>query len=288
MTGYGLAEYKDQKYEIIVEVRNLNNRFLDVNLKLPKTLSAFELILKDQIKKTIKRGKITVTVSFKDLSLTNGSFTLNEENLNFYHNILKQIQKHTGINESIKLEHFLQFRDLIEPDENVALDSTYVKLISAVLDDALKQMNAMRTQEGSNIGQDILQRLDDIYQLLNNIEKQAEENPRKELERLRIRVNELLDGKEIDPERLNNELAFLADKVDITEECTRLRSHIDLFRDVFAKSEEIGKKLNFILQEMQRESNTIGSKTSDIEISHQNIRIKEEIEKIREQVQNIE
>jgi uncharacterized protein (TIGR00255 family) len=288
MTGYGLAEYKDQKYEITVEIRNLNNRFLDINLKLPKTLAAFELPLKDQIKKKIKRGKITVSVSFKDLSLTNGTFTVNEDNLNFYHNILRQIQKHTGMEESIKLEHFLQFKDLIEPDENIPLDPDCVQRISKVLDDALSQMNDMRTQEGTNIGRDIIQRLDDIELFLQNIEKLAAENPRSELERLRVRVDELLDGKEIDRDRLNTELAFLADKVDITEECTRLHSHIDLFRDVFGTSGEIGKKLNFILQEMQRESNTIGSKTSDIEISHQNIRIKEEIEKIREQVQNLE
>jgi uncharacterized protein (TIGR00255 family) len=288
MTGYGHAEYKDSNYDISIEVRNLNNRFLDVNLKLPRSLSAFEFAFKDQIKKKMFRGKLTINITLKDLTADKYNFVLNEENISFYHDVLKQIQQQIGLNESLKLDHFLQFKDLIEPQETGFVNEECITKVQEIMNIALDRLNEMREREGENIGSDIIQRLKTIEKLVDEIEKRGKENPQLELQRLHERVENLLADKEINHDRLEMELALLADKVDITEECIRLKSHINLFYQVYQNQQEMGKKLNFILQEMQRESNTIGSKTTDIKVSHQNIKIKEEIEKIREQVQNIE
>jgi len=288
MTGYGHAEYKDSRFEISVEVRNLNNRFLDINLKLPRPLASFEFDFKERIKKKMNRGKLSINISLKDLTADNLNFVLNQKNISFYHDILTQIQQQIGLNETLKLDHFLQFKDLIEPQDNGFINAECVTMVQEVLDNALDQLNDMRDREGENIGKDIIQRVGIIEKLVQEIEIKSRENPQLELQRLHERIENLISDQEVNHDRLEMELAILADKVDITEECIRLKSHLELFHQVFREQQEVGKKLNFILQEMQRESNTIGSKTTNISISHQNIKIKEEIEKIREQVQNIE
>jgi uncharacterized protein (TIGR00255 family) len=288
MTGYGHAEYKNSQFEISIEVRNLNNRYLDINLKLPRQLTALEFDFKEQIKKKMNRGKLSINITLKDLAADNLNFVLNQKNISFYHDILTQIQQQIGLKENLKLDHFLQFKDLIEPQENDIIGTECVTKVKEVLEKALDHLNEMREREGENIGKDIIRRLAMIEELTEDIEKKGRENPQLELRRLHERIEKLLSDHVINHDRLEMELAILADKVDITEECIRIKSHIDLFRQVFRDQEVIGKKLNFILQEMQRESNTIGSKTTNVSISHQNIKVKEEIEKIREQVQNLE
>lgn len=288
MTGFGRAEIKNSRFEITVEIRSLNNRFLDIGLKLPKSLNTFEYILKGLTKKKILRGKLTAVVNFKNLVLENGDLHLNHDTVQFYHQLLEKIKSQTGIKDEITLDHLLQFKELIEPEEAVFQDDEIKTVLTDAFDKALENLDAMRRQEAENICADIYSRLEKIKTALNSITEKAKDSPRLELDKLYNRLQERINNKEVDKDRLELELAIMADRVDITEECIRLSSHLDLFKDVLDNKDEIGKQLTFLLQEMHRETNTIGSKTSDISISHEMIRLKEEIEKIREQVQNLE
>ena len=288
MTGFGRAESKNGRFEITVEIRSLNNRYLDISLRLPKSLNTYEYLLKEIIKKKILRGKLTAVVTFKSLALENGDFKLNNETVNFYHQLLEKIKDQTGISDNITLNHLLQFKELIEPEDTVFEDEEVEKNLKDVFNEALKNLDAMRKQESDNICEDIYSRLEKIRSTLNSISDKAKESPKIELEKLFNRLQERIDNNEVDRDRLELELAMIADRVDVTEECIRLASHLDLFKDVLDKKDEVGKQLTFLLQEMHRETNTIGSKTSDISISHEMIHLKEEIEKIREQVQNLE
>jgi uncharacterized protein (TIGR00255 family) len=288
MTGFGRAEEKNEKYEITAEIRNLNNRYLDINLKLPKSLIVYEFPLKELIKKKVMRGKLAANINFTDLVLSNGNFVLNKESVKFYYNLLNQIKEHTGLEGDITLDHLLQFKELIAPEEYVREDEEIKDLLFSVVEEALDNLNEMRMREAENISHDILYRVDLIEKTVQEIYQKGRKNPRTELKKLSNRIKDLMNNHDIDENRLEMEMALLADRVDITEECTRMKSHIELFRDIFKSKREVGKQLTFILQEMQRESNTIGSKTTDVSISHSVIHVKEEIEKIREQVQNLE
>ena len=288
MTGFGRAETKNGRFEITIEIRSLNNRYLDISLKLPKSLNIYEYLLKEQAKKKILRGKLTVIVNFKNLALENGDFRLNHETVEFYHQLLEKIKIQTGLEDKITLDHLLQFKELIEPEEANFENNEIEKVLSDTFDKALDNLNMMRKQEADNIGADIYSRLDNIRTILTSISSKVKDSPRLELEKLYTRLQERIDKKEVDKDRLELELAIIADRVDVTEECIRLFSHIDLFKDLMDNKDEVGKQMTFLLQEMHRETNTIGSKTSDISISHEMIRLKEEIEKLREQVQNLE
>ena len=288
MTGFGRAQIKNGRFEITVEIRSLNNRYLDISLKLPKSLNIYEYQLKEQTKKKILRGKLSVTVNFKNLTLENGDLRLNHDSVQFYHQLLEKIKYQTGIKGEITLDHLLQFKELIEPEEMNFEDNEIEKILSETYDKSLDNLNEMRKQEADNICIDIYSRLDKIRTVLTSISNKVKDSPRQELEKLYNRLKEKIDKKEVDKDRLELELAIIADRVDVTEECIRLFSHLDLFKDVLDNNDEVGKQLTFLLQEMHRETNTIGSKTSDISISHDMIRLKEEIEKLREQVQNLE
>jgi uncharacterized protein (TIGR00255 family) len=288
MTGFGRADNKNGRFEITVEIRTLNNRYLDISLRLPKSLNTYEYLLKELIKKKILRGKLTAVVNFRNLGLDNGDFRLNNETVNFYLQLLEKIKDQTGISDKITLDHLLQFKELIEPEDAVFEDDEVENILKDVFDKALENLDTMRKQESDNICGDIYSRLEKIKTSLNSISEKAKESPKIELEKLYNRLQDRINKNEVDRDRLELELAMIADRVDITEECIRLSSHLELFKNVLDTKNEVGKQLTFLLQEMHRETNTIGSKTSDISISHEMINLKEEIEKIREQVQNLE
>jgi len=288
MTGFGKADFRNAHYEISVEIKNLNNRFLDISLKLPKSLMAYELMLKDIVKNKVKRGKLTATVIFKDLVLTNGNFTLKEESIQFYYKLLQQIKSRTGVKGRITLDHLLHFSELIEPEEISKEDEELAGKLSGVMEAALDNLNVMRSKEAEHLIKDLLSRIQTIETIIEEVFKRGKENPRTELEKMFARLKEMVDANKIDSNRLEMEMALIADKVDITEECIRMKSHLEMFRTILEHNDEVGKQLTFVLQEMQRETNTIGSKTTDVSISHQMIQAKDEIEKLREQVQNLE
>ena len=288
MTGFGKAAYKNDRFEIIVEIRNLNNRYIDIGLRMPKIILPYEFKVKELVKSHVNRGKISVNIFFRDLSGSEAGVSINEDSIKEYYKFLEQIKERTGITGEITLDHLLAFKEFWEPAESECDDDEVEKKLLEVVEEALVNINEMRMKEFQNIQPDILKHLKMIEDSLADIEKTAAKNPRQELEKLHKRINDLINKGEVDKDRLELELAVIADRVDVTEECTRLKSHIAMFRDVLDNKPEVGKSLTFILQEMQRESNTIGSKTTDVSVSHKVIGIKEEIEKLREQVQNLE
>lgn len=288
MTGFGKSEFRNDRFELNVEVRNLNNRYLDIGLRFPKILAPYEFKVKDIIKSMVLRGKIMLSIVYKEIAGTDSALMINDEKLKSLKTGLTEICRKTGIEGPVTLDHLLFFKDLWVPEEEETDDSELEQALYQVVRESLDDLNKMRDQESENISPDIINRLDLIAASLNTIEDLARDNPRTELDRLHNRISELINKGDVDKDRLELELAIIADRVDVTEECIRLRSHIDMFRDIFITRDEVGKQLTFILQEMQRETNTIGSKTTITDISYQVIKIKEEIEKLREQVQNLE
>lgn len=288
MTGFGKSKKNNEHIELEIEVRSVNSRYLDISVRLPNTLSAFEMPVRDIIKKKVIRGKITVYGNLKKaLSAEAGKF-VDQEKIKDSYNQLKSIKETLNLAEDIKISHLLAAGGLFEFDFEKIDDKELLKIITATLEKALESFNKMRDAEGSHILKDMLKRNDHIAELLLFVEKKSKLNVQQEFNRLLDNVKNLVAQDKINEDRMNMEIALIADRVDITEECVRMHSHINIFENTLKQDDESGKKLNFILQEMLREANTMNSKTSDIEVSHKVIKIKEEIEKLREQAQNIE
>jgi uncharacterized protein (TIGR00255 family) len=289
MTGYGKSKMIFENYEIEAEIRSLNNRYLDTTLRMPKSIDLFEQRIKDEIKKRIFRGKVTLNITLNGIS-ANGfaSVKINEEALQYYYKLITTIKSKLNLKDHINLDHILQFKDLMQPTDEELKDDLLIENILKTINEALDGLIEMRKNEAVYIVSDIDERIRIIETNIDNIFKSTKDNPKQEYDKLYERVQNLVNGKAIDEYRLEMELALLADRVDVTEECTRLKSHIQQFNSFLKTKREVGKSLTFILQEMHREINTIGSKTTNIEISHKAITIKEEIEKLREQVQNLE
>ena len=288
MTGYGKAQIVNQNIELEIEIRSVNSRYLDLSIRLPNTLSAFEMPVRDKVKEKVIRGKVTVYANLKKaLSIESGAF-LDNAKIQERYNQIKSVKELLKIDEDIKLSHLLSMGDLFEIDLDTLDENELLKIINKTLDQALDSLNKMRDIEGNHILEDMLDRNKTITELLAFVEKKCKLNVQLEFDRQLENVRNLVTRDKIDQDRLNMEIAIIADRVDITEECVRMHSHLKLFEDTCKQKGESGKKLNFILQEMLREANTMNSKTSDIEVSHKVIKIKEEIEKLREQAQNIE
>ncbi|MFC2088389.1 YicC/YloC family endoribonuclease [Calditrichota bacterium] len=288
MTGYGKAQTTFNNYEIEVEIRSLNNRYLDTIIRLPKSLENYEQLIKDEIKKKLIRGKISISISINGKLNGHDGFKLNEDSLQYYYNLLNEMKAKTGAKGDITLDHLLQFKDLLQPNDEDFDDVEIKENVLITVNEALDKLINMRVAEAENIGKDVNNRLRTIEKITEDIYQKGKQNPKQEYDKLYQRVELLLQGKTVDENRLEMEISLLADRVDVTEECTRLKSHIQQFNTIFENRSEVGKPLTFILQEMHREVNTIGSKTTNVEISHSVIKMKEEIEKLREQIQNLE
>lgn len=288
MTGFGKAKKSNERFELSVEIRSVNNRFLDLSIRLPKELSAFENKIREKIKADVKRGKLSVFVSLNEAASAGSEILLNQDKVKHRFEMLKKVRESLHIKESVSLNHLLNFSDLFEFNIESVDEKEISALLYPSLEDALQQFNDMREAEGAHLIEDMEMRIKNIYELSAFVEKKGKLNVSGEFDKLLARVKNLIDEQKIDKERLEQEIAIMADRVDITEECVRMNSHIKLFNKTIENNDEAGKKLTFILQEMLRESNTMNSKTSDIEISHRVIRIKEDIEKLREQAQNLE
>ncbi len=289
MTGYGKSKKTFENYEIEVEIRSLNNRYLDTIIRLPKSFDIFEQRIKDEIKKKVFRGKVTLNITLNGIS-ANGfeNVKLNEEALQYYYDLVSKIKSNFKLKEEITLDHILQFKDLMQAADEELEDELLLENLLDTVNEALAALVEMRGNEATNIMADINERIGIIEKNTNKIFTFAKDNPKQEYDKLYERVQKLINGKAIDEYRLEMELALLSDRVDVTEECTRLKSHLQQFDNILNTKKEVGKSLTFILQEMHREINTIGSKTTNVEISHMAIAVKEEIEKLREQVQNLE
>ncbi len=288
MTGYGKSIVQIKNMDISIEIRSVNNRFLDISLKMPKELNDYEYMLRNAIKKRLSRGKINVYINVNQINGDTGKSTIDLKKAKQYYVDLQRLKNELLISEDISLSHLLIFPDLFD----AGLQNYDPKLMKETLlyglHKALEQFEEMRQAEGNNLLNDMRARIAIISELTNFVKKNGKNNILMEFERLKNNVFSLIDADKIDKNRLESEMAIISDKVDITEECVRMESHLQLFNETLDTEGEAGKKLTFILQEMLREANTMNSKTTDTKIAHNVIRIKEEIEKIREQAQNVE
>ena len=289
MTGFGKAEHTFEGTTLRVEIRSLNSRYLDLTFRAPRNLLLKENEVKETVKKKIERGKVTLTLTVhtSDESLT--AFQMDQTLINQYAHMLRKAAQEAGLDGPVTLDHVFHFEDVFLSNATSEINEDLWAHVLKTIQAALEDLNQMRAAEGKAIAKDLLDRLRLIESRLASVAKSAEQAVPLELERLRERLQKLLDKTEMDPQRLNMEVTMLADKVDITEELVRFKSHNKLFTDLITGSTlQVGRRLNFLTQEMGREANTMGSKSSQSEIIHEVVSIKEELEKLREQIQNIE
>lgn len=287
MTGFGKGSIVTRKITIEAEVKSGNSRYLEMFIKLPQFLSHKEYELRELVKDKIKRGKINIFIQIKRDTTLNGSSAFDEEKLKSYLKVLKQIKKTANLSEGIKLEHLLNNKEFIASSDYDLSEAEFNKLKKS-LNTALNNLQIMKKNEGRELAKDLIKRIRFIENNVNEIVNESKNSINDYYGKLKERITELLDDSKISEERLNLELALIADKADITEESVRLKSHLKFFIECIKKEAEPGRKLNFLCQEMNREANTISSKSISISITHKVVLIKEEIEKIREQIQNIE
>ena len=289
MTGYGRAEGQKDDYTYLAEVRSVNNRFIEINTRLPKAHMDLEQPLKKLIKSYCSRGSINLSISIGNSNENTGEWEV-KPNLPLatqYVTALNQIRDSLKLEGKIDLKSVIGIRDIVKI-EPLAIDPANHELILNIATEALDSLQKMRKEEGINLQKDLERRIDTIESHAAEIESWHPEVVKEYQNKLKERIKSLNEGMESDATRIAQETALLADRCDITEEITRLRSHLNQFRNFFNANEPIGRKLEFITQEINREVNTIGSKSSNIKISNRVIEIKSELEKIREQVQNIE
>ncbi|MDH4223184.1 MAG: YicC family protein [candidate division Zixibacteria bacterium] len=288
MTGYGKAESITNDFKVVVEINSVNNRFLEVQFRLPKFFASLESRLKEKISKKITRGKVNYNLTWEENVPPSSYVKLNEEAAEIYHTIFEQLKKKFDLSGDLEVEDFINLPDLIKIEkEDYDLEKAW-QVISGVTDEALAELNRMRNSEGSNISIDLRDRIEKLNQVIQKIEELACQNVESYRDRLQKRMSEFLAGKDLDEGRLAQEVAFMAERSDVTEECVRFRSHNQQFLNALEEKAPVGKRLTFLLQEMNREANTISSKALSAPISRLVIHLKEEIEKLREQIQNIE
>jgi uncharacterized protein (TIGR00255 family) len=287
MTGYGRANLSKDLREYQIEIKSVNHRYLDVSVKMPKQISYLEEIIKQEIGAKVKRGKIDVYVSFENNSLEGKEIKINAELAKTYINELKKLAEKENILADIQVTDISKYPDVLNIQNNQD-DETIKKEVLETVKTATDSFVQMRQLEGKKIAEDLLARLNKIQLKVNEISKLSTGLIEEYVVKLEERMKQILRDQEIDSSRLAQEVVIYADKCSIQEEVTRLNSHISQFEMLLNSDEAIGKKLDFIIQEMNRETNTIGSKANNLEITNDVIDLKTEIENIREQVQNIE
>ena len=287
MTGYGRADEQNDQLVLSVEIRSVNSRFLDFSPRIPKPLQCFEDDAYKMVKQICERGRVSLSVKIDFIPGTKNGMILNQDKLDEYMTIVRDIQKTSKRDDSPSMGDILRLPDILVKGEPNDDDDELKEIFFITLKKALDDMKSLRLAEGENIQSDLLIRLGSLKNLVNEIRIRSESNHDATLERYKKKIQILVEDVSVDELRLHQEVAILSEKKDITEELVRLDSHINLFNNDIDSSENKGKKLNFILQEMGREINTIGSKTDVIEINHMVVDMKDELEKIREQVQNI-
>ena len=288
MTGFGRAEIDSTIGRLGIEVSCVNSRFLELSVRLPRPLSALEPQVREYVSSLIQRGKLTLFVNLSESDDNYSGALINTAALKAYHAQLTRVKKELKIGGEILIGDLLQLPEVArserpEPDLKVAWP-----VVQKAIDKSLKGMLSMRAKEGKAMAADMKKRLARMLKTVGEIRKATKDSVKLYRDKLAARIAELTTSNNFDTSRLETEVAYFAERTDITEECIRLESHIVQFQDTLASSDAVGRRLNFILQEMNREVNTIGSKGSDFSITTLVISLKEEIEKIREQAQNVE
>jgi uncharacterized protein (TIGR00255 family) len=286
MTGFGKSEEETSLGKILVEARAENHRFLDIDFQFPEAISSIEPELTQIVKKSIIRGKVRITIA-PEVTRSKPpviNIELAKESLK----TLERLKRELGMKEQTSLEHLLMIKEFFSSETKPIAGKKDLAKIKRALMRAVERLDETRVAEGKKLEKDLKHRIERVEKLIGKVKVKRENSTREISEKLRERMNKLLEDTQIDETRLYQEIAFLIERSDITEEIVRLGAHIDKFKEILSKEGSIGRELDFLLQEMNREAGTISAKSKDAEISHVIIEFRSEIEKMREQVQNIE
>lgn len=288
MTGFGRCEVAEGARKITVEMKSVNHRYLDINIKIPKKLSFFETAIRGELKNYIQRGKVDIFVTYEDMTESNLCVKYNRELAAEYMKYLWQLSEDFSLDNDVRVSTLSRFPEVFTMEERTVDEEALWQFLEKAVIGAAESFVETRIKEGENIRDDLLAKLSGMLASVEFIEHRSPQIIREYKQKLQEKVRELLEDTQIDEARLLTEVTIFADKVCVDEELVRLRSHIAATRESLMEGGSIGRKLDFLAQEMNREANTILSKTTDLEISNRAIELKTEIEKIREQIQNIE
>ena len=288
MTGYGKGEARQDDITVTVEIKTVNHRYADISVKLPRTFLSLENGVRKQIAAVVGRGKVDVYVNYELASEAQVVPKLNNELAVAYHKLFVELAGNLNLQDRISIDHIINQRDVVRVEEAEIDESTMESCLRSATAVALESLLAMRAAEGEETRKDIEDRLNVTETILAQIEQRAPQVPAEWQERLTERLERLQQNVEWDPQRVAQEIAVYADRCDISEEITRFKSHLVQFRGMLDDQEPVGRRMDFLVQELNREVNTMGSKSNDAELTTAVVTLKSELEKIREQVQNIE
>lgn len=288
MTGFGRCEISKDQKKYTVELKSVNHRYLDVNIRMPKKLNFFEASIRNLLKRYANRGKVDIFISYEDLSENQVSLKYNATLAAEYMSYFKQMEEQFALDNDIRVSTLSRCPEVITMEEQTEDEDELWNGLKEALEGAFTQFVETRTVEGENLKKDIIGKLDRMSEVVTSIEERSPEIVSEYRAKLEDKVKELLADTQLEESRIASEVVLFADKICTDEEIVRLKSHISHMKDTLEEKEGIGRKLDFIAQEMNREANTILSKANDLEISNLAINLKTEIEKVREQIQNIE
>lgn len=289
MTGFGRGEFSDGQRKFTVEMKGVNHRYLDMNIRMPKKLNFFEAAIRSQVKQSVARGKVDLFITYEDLSENQAVLKYNEVLAGEYLTYFKQMEEKFSLENDIRVSTLSRYPEVLTMEEQTDDEEELWKGLKTSLDGAVKQFAETRALEGENLKADMLQKLEGMLDVVAFIEERSPKIMTEYRQKLESKVTELLETSQIDEGRIAAEVVLFADKICTDEEIVRLKSHIGHMKETLGAEESgIGRKLDFIAQEMNREANTILSKANDLEVSNYAIDLKTEIEKVREQIQNIE
>lgn len=289
MTGFGRGESSSDGYQVTVEVKTLNSRYLDISVRMPQSIQDKEIQLKECVQKNLSRGKVNLNINVDRTETAGPDIKLNEELVKSYSSILRNLRSVGNIDEPVTVRDLLQFNDIFETKKEGEEEVRIIwNCTNSALETALKNLNTMRRKEGQELKSDLSNLINGISKLLDEVIELSDKRAPEIREKLQTRIQKMITEEQIDPDRMEMEIALLVDKMDINEEVIRLQSHLKFFLEALDADEPVGRRLNFLCQEINRELNTIGSKANDSKVAHHIVLGKEKLEQIREQVQNIE
>lgn len=288
MTGYGSYESQSDNYHLKIDMKSVNNRYCDIFIKLPALLFSYEDKIKRFIKKDVRRGKVEVFIKLNKLSKDDNSFDVDLPLAKNYYNASRDISSYLGLNNNLSIKDIITMPGVLVESEDNEVSKELEDLLFTTLTKTLESFITSRLSEGQAIKEDFKTKLSSIKDIVAKVEELSPISLKENEEKLKNKLNNYLDESEIDRQRIATECFLLVDKLSIDEEITRLKIHLDRFNHIMNLEESIGRKLDFLLQEINREINTIGSKSNNIDILNNVVLVKSEVERIREQVQNIE
>ena len=288
MTGYGKGEARQDDITITVEIKTVNHRYADISIKLPRTFSSLEHNVRKQVGHVLGRGKIDVYVNYELSSAAQAVPTINHDLASAYHQLFRDMARDFKMQDQVTISHIINQRDVIQVDEADIDEATLSICLGRATDIALEQLVCMRLTEGQETCRDLVERINAAESMLGQIELRASGIPVEWQRKLTERLAKLQVNMEWDPQRVAQEIAVFADRCDISEEIARFRSHLVQFRNLLDDTEPVGRRMDFLVQELNREVNTMGSKSNDAALTSTVVALKSELEKVREQVQNIE